>query len=608
MQPMNNFGGGFANRLHFGPGTGKFPTPFEGYGPQHPMNDGLGHFLDRFGSTNPKVVISDVIPTIIRQAQENLASGVLDPNQFSKVMRQVMQLKEQAMMLQADKMHREQSRPRSVGPIPQWNVPNVPRAMNPLHPQQMNAPLKPPVDGMPQKLPVMPPPPPPVPLFAHSVGKRPVSPEVPVVSRDLPLASIDDLEKINADPVSNIEIDKMPRDIRFYGEMATIILGPADVRRISFKVLAHDFSRNVIIDDQIRIKLPIDVQEYVVFPLNGMEHRIKLGAPTRELWVDGKWYQCFFNETTRVRFGANFHKVFLEGPPPNVEIGKVTLNHICAGTVQVIVDGNINDPKTIYLDPKPQRIDIGGKPHIFRFVEGLKTLLINGHPFMAHFGGTPMLIYVNQVKHYIRLTSLPEGVRPGHIHIEGLDPPRAPTSPNQNRPTTCPPSPPTVSTENSQDGMDSSFENKAFDRILSMLPSPSTPRQNKESRRLTSQYSSSPSFEGALKNSGPVTQEMSLPAAPVVKPARVAPEPSVDIHNLWSQLLGAGLIGGPSSAAIPGLEVSASANNASTPKIKKEKVEAVKAIEKAKPVQKPVEPVDLVKPVVLRSHDRTLKR
>ena len=145
-----------------------------------------------------------------------------------------------------------------------------------------------------------------------------------------------------------------------------------------------------------------------------------------------------------------------------------------------------------------------------------------------------------------------------------------------------------------------------------MMPSPSTPRPDKETRRLTSQYSSSPSFEGVLPKTGPLTKESpsSTSLEAPVQPAPVAAAPSVDIHNLWSQLLGAGLIGGPgSAAAIPGLEVAPAANNASTPKVKKERgPEVAKVEEKAKAVAKPVEPLEVVKPVVLRSHDRTLKR
>ena len=45
------------------------------------------------------------------------------------------------------------------------------------------------------------------------------------------------------------------------------------------------------------------------------------------------------------------------------------------------IDGDLNQQVRLYLDAKPQRVDIDGKPHVLRFADRLKTLLINGHPF-----------------------------------------------------------------------------------------------------------------------------------------------------------------------------------------------------------------------------------
>jgi len=49
--------------------------------------------------------------------------------------------------------------------------------------------------------------------------------------------------------------------------------------------------------------------------------------------------------------GTTFHKVYLEGPPPNVEIGKVPLRDICLGTVQLIIDADLRSPVTLFLVP-----------------------------------------------------------------------------------------------------------------------------------------------------------------------------------------------------------------------------------------------------------------
>ena len=56
------------------------------------------------------------------------------------------------------------------------------------------------------------------------------------------------------------------------------------------------------------------------------------------------------------------------------------------------------------------RVQVSGKPHVIRFMEGFGTLTINGHPFRADFGGFPMVVSVGGQKHYLRLTTLPHGV------------------------------------------------------------------------------------------------------------------------------------------------------------------------------------------------------
>jgi len=123
----------------------------------------------------------------------------------------------------------------------------------------------------------------------------------PFVNRDLPMAGVEELELIASDPVSTIDIDLQSRVIRFYGEMATVVLAPGDVREISFSTTGLDPSRFVIIDDKLKIKLPIKSANYVPFVLNGVEHSMKLGAPTRELWINGKFHQCLFNQAIRVQ-------------------------------------------------------------------------------------------------------------------------------------------------------------------------------------------------------------------------------------------------------------------------------------------------------------------
>lgn len=127
-------------------------------------------------------------------------------------------------------------------------------------------------------------------------------------------------------------------------------------------------TRQVTIDGDTSIvpPLPLDTSEYSDFFLDGgVPHKVRVGAPTRELWVDGQWYECYFDKQIRIRIGQSFRTVGLGGPPPSVKIG-VPRPDLCAGHVQLIVNGDLNQQLRLYLDAKPQRVDIAGKPHVLR--------------------------------------------------------------------------------------------------------------------------------------------------------------------------------------------------------------------------------------------------
>merc|ERR1719499_876584 len=224
---------------------------------------------------------------------------------------------------------------------------------------------------------------------------------------DLPMADPMLLEEISSDPTKCLNIDDIARNIRYYGEIATIVMEDNKICDLSFQPDAED--RRVIIDDSIIINTRVNQTEYSTFTLNGEVHKLKIGPPTRELWIDGVWHECYFNSKINVQIGDNKHSVFLEGAPPTVKIGDPRPD-LCLGRVYALLDGNLMDKVPIYLDRKPQLLDIAGKPHILQFVEGFKTLTINGHPFRSDPGGFPMVISVMGKKHYLRLTSLPEGV------------------------------------------------------------------------------------------------------------------------------------------------------------------------------------------------------
>lgn len=217
----------------------------------------------------------------------------------------------------------------------------------------------------------------PPPKYSKLTWDSPLRPDI--FSRDLPLANPEDLELIAHDPAKSIPIDNMQREIRFYEETATCVMGEGDIRELSFQAQG---TRRVILDEDTSIipALHLDNKEYTDFVLDGITHKIKIGAPTRELWIDGQWYECYFNNEIRIRLGQRFHTLFLEGPAPVVK-HDVLRTDLCAGFVQLIINGDLTAQHRLYLDAKPQKIVIDGKPHVLRLVQALRTLLINGHPF-----------------------------------------------------------------------------------------------------------------------------------------------------------------------------------------------------------------------------------
>ena len=83
-------------------------------------------------------------------------------------------------------------------------------------------------------------------------------------------------------------------------------------------------------------------------------HRIRLGAPTRELYIDGKWYECFFGgPPVTIEIDGKMHVVKLEGPPPQVKIGIMKRTDLVAEKINLIINAKTIVP--VFLDAKPQR-------------------------------------------------------------------------------------------------------------------------------------------------------------------------------------------------------------------------------------------------------------
>lgn len=223
------------------------------------------------------------------------------------------------------------------------------------------------------------------------------------------------IEYIDQDPMKTIEIDGVPREIRYYGETAVIMLDWDDPREIKFL----PGSRRITFDNKDSVVLKFN-DEYEKVEIDDQVFDIRLGAPTRELFINGRWYECFFGTPpTALLIDGTVRMVQLDGPPPQVDIGKVKRTDLIAGKINLIVDAQ--HMCAVFLDCKVQKFLVNGQFFTIRFVDSLKTVLINDVPFKVEFGGLPKPIFIGQSKHFIRFSVLPRLVRPGQIQIANME-------------------------------------------------------------------------------------------------------------------------------------------------------------------------------------------
>jgi len=108
----------------------------------------------------------------------------------------------------------------------------------------------------------------------------------------------------------------------------------------------------------------------------------------------------------QVNLDGRLCNVELKGAPPQVELGKVCRYDLLAGRVNLIVDAV--KQVIVYLDEKPQKLDLFSEPVILRFCENFRTVLLNGRPFPTNFGARlPFTVTIpNAGKHYLRFSAL----------------------------------------------------------------------------------------------------------------------------------------------------------------------------------------------------------
>lgn len=223
------------------------------------------------------------------------------------------------------------------------------------------------------------------------------------------------VEYIDQDPVKTIQIDGIPREIRFYGDTAIIMLDWDDPREIKFL----PGCRRVTFDNKDSVVLSFN-EPYKQIEIDDQVFDIRFGAPTRELFINGRWYECFFGgQPLGVIIDGKPRLVQLEGPLPQVDIGKVKRTDLVAGKINLIVNATQMCP--VYLDAKVQKFVINGHYFTIRFVDALRTVLINEQPFKVEYGDLPKPITVGKEKFFIRFSALPRNVKAGHVQIANME-------------------------------------------------------------------------------------------------------------------------------------------------------------------------------------------
>ncbi|XP_048526467.1 pre-mRNA cleavage complex 2 protein Pcf11 isoform X1 [Dendroctonus ponderosae] len=212
-----------------------------------------------------------------------------------------------------------------------------------------------------------------------------------------------------------LNIDGIPRDIRIYNETAIIFINYDDPREISFQSGA----RRVIFNNKETYLLMFG-NDYTECTINNFPFRVKLGVPSREIFINDLGFECFFGgPPVHICVSSINMTVQLDGPLPQVKIGEVKRTDLVVGKINLIINATLMIP--VFLDGKLQTFMVEGEPCTIKFVDALKRVLINDVPFNVEFGGLPKPCIIHGKKHFIRFSVLPKGIRPGFVRIKDME-------------------------------------------------------------------------------------------------------------------------------------------------------------------------------------------
>lgn len=222
----------------------------------------------------------------------------------------------------------------------------------------------------------------------------------------------------NLSGVSNertINIDSIPREIRFYDEIAIAFMkeNGCEPKEIGFQ----SGERRVLVDNKDSIVLAFN-DSYKPFNIDGIVYQIRFGSPIRELYINNMWYECFFGDPpANITLDGQVRTFKIDGPSPQVRIGNLRTD-LVVGKIDLYID--INLKVSLYLDAQMQHFELDNQKHTVQFADYFLTVLIDGEQFGVEYGGMPKKVKFGGRDHYIRFAVMPDGVVPGMVFIKNM--------------------------------------------------------------------------------------------------------------------------------------------------------------------------------------------
>lgn len=213
-----------------------------------------------------------------------------------------------------------------------------------------------------------------------------------------------------------INIDGVPREIRFYGETAIAFMEPGgrEPKEIGFQ----SGERRLCVDNNETIVLAFN-DTYKPIIIKNKQYQIRFGSPTRELYIDNEWYECYFGDPpVHILLDNELHIFRIDGPAPQVRIGNLRTDLI-VGKVDMYV--GTTTKVSLFLDAQTQIFELNNQQHTIQFADSFLTVLIDNTEFPnVKYGGMPDKFHFGNTIHYIRFSVLPKDVLPGKTYVRHM--------------------------------------------------------------------------------------------------------------------------------------------------------------------------------------------